>query len=291
MSGMILCRSEYSNKPYYIPGAAINVHSLEEICYFLYNDIYLVGTDFFCNDLFLFIERDIKEPELAERLRFLSEEKAGLSELVLTILRYVDFYSEKEITRLSKTISKFDTENVWERLKARADNYLQNGRYNSAITNYEDIIFSPHDPTLDDTFYGRVWHNMGVAYARMMIFSQAEACFKKALELNNCEESRKCYFTAVMFANGQDALSLENNMELAGDDLLDDYEQDDEENELKFVAGRELETYMDNAVTSEEYAPVLEVLQCKQEGRISEYINGVDGLIAKWQKEYRNNTK
>ena len=47
MGGMILCRSEYSKIPYYIEGADINVYSIEEISYFLYNDIYLVGADFF----------------------------------------------------------------------------------------------------------------------------------------------------------------------------------------------------------------------------------------------------
>ena len=69
MSGMILCRSEYSKVPYYIEGVDVNVYSIEEISYFLYNDIYLVGADFFCEDLFVFIERNIKEPELAQRLR------------------------------------------------------------------------------------------------------------------------------------------------------------------------------------------------------------------------------
>ena len=69
MGGMILCRSEYSKIPYYIEGADINVYSIEEISYFLYNDIYLVGADFFCEDLFGFIEKNIREPELALRLR------------------------------------------------------------------------------------------------------------------------------------------------------------------------------------------------------------------------------
>ena len=31
MSGMILCRSEYSKRPYYIEGAGVNVYSIEEI--------------------------------------------------------------------------------------------------------------------------------------------------------------------------------------------------------------------------------------------------------------------
>lgn len=293
MSGIILCRSEYSNKPYYIPGASINIHSLEEICYFLYNDICLVSADFFCDDLFTYIEKDIKEPELANRLRYLSGENAGLSEMVLTVLRYVDFYSEKEIGKLSNLFSALDTQNVRERLKARADNYLLNGRYNSAISNYEDIAYGPQDSSLGDEFYAKVWHNLGTAHARMMNFSTAVMCFKKALELHMCEETQKAYFTAHTFASSKDSLSLEEGEELSGGDLFDEYDENnrDDEDELMYVAGRELETYMDGAIQTEEYAPVIEAMQYKQEGRIAEYLEAVDKLIERWEKEYREKIK
>lgn len=282
MSGMILCRSEYSKRPYYIAGAAVNVYSIEEICYFLYHDIYLVGADFFCEELFHFIEKDIKEPELAKRLRFLQQNKAGLTELVLTILRYVDFYSEEEIRRLASLIEKLDTQNVWERLKARADNYLSNGRYNSAISNYEDIVYGRHDASLGEAFYGKVWHNMGVAYARMMNFTSASSCFRQALELNHAEETQKCYWTAVQFVKMRNGDVKEPSSE---------EDEEEEENELLYVAGRELETCMDAAVNAEDYKKVAEVLENKKAGKIGEYYSGVEALITGWQEEYKSYTK
>lgn len=285
MSGMILCRSEYSKRPYYIAGAAANVYSIEEICYFLYHDIYLVGADFFCEELFSFIEKDIKEPELARRLRFLSEQRAGLSELVLTVLRYVDFYTEEEIRQLGNLIERLDTQNVWERLKARADNYLSNRRYNSAIRSYEDIVYGKHDGMLGEAFYGNVWHNMGVAYARRFDFTEACGCFRHALELNHNEETQKAYHTAVLLSRQKSEAAAKE----PGQDSEDG--EEDEEDELMYVAGRELETYMDNAVNTESYRCVAEVLQCKKDKRVGEYYSGVERLIAQWQEEYRSYIK
>lgn len=289
MSGMILCRSEYSKRPYYIEGAGVNVYSIEEISYFLFHDIYLVGADFFCEELFTFIERDIKEPELAKRLRFLKEQKAGLSELVLTILRYVDFYSEEEIAQLGSLIERLDTQNVWERLKARADNYLANRRYNSAISNYEDIIYGKHDSSLSEEFYGNVWHNMGVAYAGMYDFTTASECFRQAMELNHNDVTIKSYYFAMQFIR----MSKENaQAEEAFDD--DAAENDDgvrdESEELMYVAGRELETCLDSAVDNDGYMTVAGVLNDKAQGRVGEYYSGVEKLIRTWQDEYRRCT-
>ena len=289
MSGMILCRSEYSKRPYYIEGAGVNVYSIEEISYFLYHDIYLVGADFFCEELFVFIERDIKEPGLAKRLRYLKEQKAGLSELVLTILRYVDFYSEEEIAQLGSLIERLDTQNVWERLKARADNNLSNRRYNSAISNYEEIIYGRHDSSLGEEFYGNVWHNMGTAYAGMYDFTMACECFRQAMELNHNEATIKCYYYAMQFIRmreekGQTEESSEDGITEDVDDSQDARE------ELMYVAGRELETCLDNAVGSEGYSAVAEVLSDKAQGRVAEYYSGVEKLIRTWQDEYRRCT-
>ena len=193
MSGMILCRSEYSKVPYYIEGADVNVYSIEEISYFLYNDIYLVGADFFCEDLFVFIERSIKEPELAQRLRNLKERHAQLSELVLTVLGYVDFYSDRAL----------------ERMKARADSYLKNKRYLRALNCYGNIVSGkPREIMPEDrVFWGNVLHNMGNAYAQLFDFEAAGACFEKAYELNENEASEKCrqmaYELAKLSIDGQ----------------------------------------------------------------------------------------
>ena len=44
MAGVILSRSKYAEKPYYITNMSINIYSLEELCYYIYNNICLLYT-------------------------------------------------------------------------------------------------------------------------------------------------------------------------------------------------------------------------------------------------------
>lgn len=265
MSRVILCRSEYSKRPYYINGAGINVYSIEEICYFLYHDIYLVGADFFCEDLFVFIEKDIKEPELAQRLRMLKEKKAGMAELVLTILKYVDFYSDAEVNMLGNLIEKLDSQNVLERTKVRADNYLENKRFYSAITGYESIVYGRFDQSLGVAFYGNVWHNLGVCHAKLMNFSKAAECFREAYRLNENDDSKRQYFYAkhLSMVNSEDVEFSDENSEKDWHDI-------DSDEETMFLAKNELTSFVENSALNTEEADTFDV----------------DRQLEEWQEEY-----
>ena len=271
MAGLILCRSRYADRPYYISNMSVNVYSLEELCYYLYNNIYLIGTDLFDEGLVDYIERELGEKELAGQLEFLISENAGLSELVMTVLRYVDYYSEEEISGLSATIDELDTQNVSERLKARADNFLSNKRYSSAIHNYETIIYGRKDTGQGDDFYGNVWHNMGVAYAGMFDFYEAKQCFERAYVLNANDESAKAAVAAGCLDDGR----------CAGED----------EDEQVYVAYREIETLMDHAPEEPAYRRVKNAFELKEQGRADEYCAAIDDIINNWKTEYRNYIK
>ncbi len=270
MAGFILCRGKYAQKPYYISNMSINIYSMEELCYYIYNNIYLIGTDLIQPELIEYIDRELKEAELARQLEFLVNQNAGLSELVITILRYVDYYTEREIMALKDVIDRLDTQNAFERLKARADNFLNNRRYNSAIRNYELVVYGKADRTLPADFYGNAWHNMGTAYARMYHFSEASVCYRTAYELNQNEVSLKAYMSAKCM--------------VSGDDIPDD-------DELMYVTRREIETMMDHAPEDSEYNPIRQAFELKSNGQVSEYYEALDRIIDNWKAQYRNYIK
>lgn len=271
MAGFILCRSKYADKPYYINNMAINIYSMEELCYYIYNNIYLIGTDLVDEGLINYIDSCLGETELAKQLEFLTNQNAGLSEIVITILRYVDYYSEEEISSLKGVIDMLDTQNALERLKSRADNFLNSKRYESAIHNYGLIVFGKRDNTLSDEFYGNVWHNMGVAYSKLFSFNKASECYEKAYALNHREESQKAFKAAVFMAVGCEGM--------------------DENDELMYVVSKEVETLLDHAPMETEYQEIREATVLKDEGKILEYYGLMDGLLKRWKNEYRNYIK
>lgn len=268
MAGLILCRSKYADRPYYISNMAINIYSLEELCYYIYNNIYLVGTDLFDEGMINFIDKSLGEEELAKQLEFITSQNAGLSELVMTVLRYVDYYSDSEIEQLAKVIEELDTQNVSMRLKARADNFLVNKRYNSAIRNYESIVYSNRDSGLLESFYGDVWHNMGVAYAGMYAFYEARECFCKAYELNNNDESFKEMVAAECLSEKNSAVDIED--------------------EQRYVTYREIETIMDHAIDEPGYDRVKQIFIHKTTEEIVEYNKAVANVIDEWKAGYRS---
>jgi tetratricopeptide (TPR) repeat protein len=271
MAGFILCRSKYADKPYYINNMAINIYSMEELCYYIYNNIYLIGTDLVDEGLINYIETCLMEPELAKQLEFLTSQNAGLSELVITILRYVDYYTEDEIAELKGVIDMLDTQNALERLKSRADNFLNSKRYESAIHNYGLIVYGKRDKTLSDEFYGDVWHNMGVAYSKLFSFKKATECFSTAYELNHREESQRTWKASAFMDVG--------------------YEGMDEADELMYVVSKEVETLLDHAPMESEYQDIREAIILKDEGKILDYYKNMDALLKRWKSEYRNYIK
>ena len=140
MSGIILCRTGRALKPLVLEEPGVQIYSLEELCYYIYNNIYILTNAFLDEKLIAFIRTEIKEPLLADKLEQLKCENAGLAEAVVTILKYVDYYDTAEIEQVKDLLAMLDTQNVYERMKMRADRFLEKGCYYSAISNYDKIV-------------------------------------------------------------------------------------------------------------------------------------------------------
>ena len=271
MSGLILCRTREAENPYYISNMDLKIYSLEELCYYIYNNIYLIGIDLVDNKLVAFIRYEIKEAELADKLDYFIKEKAGLAEIVITILKYVDYYNLSEIEELREILLTLDTQNVLERLKARADGFLENRCYFSAMKNYSNIINSDKDNTLPGIFYAKVYHNMGVSYANLYLFKKSIEYFNEAYKIGQHEESLKCRMVAEKLALGNE---------------FKDTNDSNEDSEEVYVLNREIETLMDNATYSEEYKELEHIHSLKNDGHISESYKAIDVILDEWKRQY-----
>lgn len=263
MGKIILCRGQRTDKPYVTPQTDIKLYSAEELCYYIYNNIYLIGQDLIDDNLIEFLQA-VGEGELAARVKKLKESGASLAQILVTILKSIDYYSVAEIEQLKEILNTLGKQSVSERLKARGDGYLNAKFYFAAISCYESIIKDYKGKDLLAADYAKVYHNLGTAYARMFMYEKAVEYYDEAYRLGQHEESKKCSIAASIMAK--------KDKEPVNVDVQED----------EYVVQRELETLMDNARYSDEYRELEDIDRLKGDGNLTQFNQAIDAKLTSW---------
>lgn len=212
MGCFILCHEKKANKPYYLDDVHLNIYSIEELCFYLSNNLYLLSRHIMNKELCGWIDEELEMGQLASTL-LQTLPGMSLSRFVVTILSSVGFCDDEELEEIQHTLQSLKDQTEQEQRKKKADNLLKNGKYEFAIREYEHILKKPDDK-LDRSFYGRARHNMGVSYAKQFLFEEAAAEFLAAYQLSGDEETLKEYFCACYMYMPEDKfqeLTMENN--------------------------------------------------------------------------------
>ena len=69
MSSYILCQTKKAEKPYYIENISTNIYSIEELCYYLYHNLYLIDSTIINEGLCKWLEEELGLTRLAAKLR------------------------------------------------------------------------------------------------------------------------------------------------------------------------------------------------------------------------------
>lgn len=208
MSKVWICREKTAEVPFWVEEQKINLYSLEELCYYLYQNVEVLEEDFFEERLLAWLERELKLTGLCERLREgMSQGKNGFWCMEM-LLWESGYYTRTELEELEKTISLMVQAKPEERGKMRADKLLLDGKYKGAVREYQHLL---QQGLSDRSVESKVWHNMGTAYAGQFLFRRAAECYEKAYTMGRREESRMQYLTACAFAEGE----LPENTEMA----------------------------------------------------------------------------
>ena len=73
MSGLIFCSFKQAAKPYYLESAKQNIYSIEELCYFLQDNIYLLDENIMTTEFCDWLEMEVEAVNLAQKLRRILE--------------------------------------------------------------------------------------------------------------------------------------------------------------------------------------------------------------------------
>ena len=82
MGELLLCSHGLASVPYYVESIALNVYSLEELCYFLKENIDLIEPSFMDRELAGWVETELHMPDLAQNLYEKIQGGARLSEFI-----------------------------------------------------------------------------------------------------------------------------------------------------------------------------------------------------------------
>lgn len=179
---MLLYAGKLSEEPYYIKEADINVYSLEELNFFVYNHMNLVYRDFFCAPLFDFIEKKLGRESLADRLRSLDAQGASLRSLISCFLKESCCYDNGQLSQVSAFVMNIDNITVPERTRIEGDKLFKAARYSAALSVYTGILDSaPFAP--EGEFYAETAYAAGSCYARLFLCENACEYFGIAYDI------------------------------------------------------------------------------------------------------------
>ncbi len=268
MSGLKLCRTKQGKRAYYIPSVKCNIYSLEELCYCIYNNIYSIDSSFICAELIEYIEEELMEKPLANTMKALLKDGAELKNYIILIMNYVDYYSKKELEEFFETMESVVKQPKHIRLKNMADNYLERKYYNSAIKGYHNLLNNVSG--CENSFIGKVEHNMAVAYSRLFLYEQAAVLFKSAYEHGHNPESLKMYYIALKLSDGE-------NEHLDSDEC--------------YTALRRLEAGLDEANATKQFAEINSIFELIENGNYNEYRHKIGDRLVEWIDEYKEITR
>ncbi len=206
MGEILICNEPIAALPYYIEGIAWNVYSLEELCYYVEHNTYLLEKDFMTEELCTWIGKEVKNLKLAEQLRDIMRMDGLLSEFVLTLLVECGYCPRETIKEVVRVVKEMEEKSDFECNKVRADRLMEKEKYLSSIYEYKSLLDSNEAGEQSKELIGNIWHNLGTAYARLFLFQEAIRCYEKAYALNENPESQEACLMAQKCLSDEDGL-------------------------------------------------------------------------------------
>ena len=195
---LILCEGKIAEEPYVIPYTNQRVYSLEELCYYLYNNIYTLTEDFFQPSLADWLRDQTGHDRLSEKVKNMLGENPTLKDMVVTILCGCDYYREEEIREIVKILDGIANLPIYKRKKIKADNYLRAGCYGKSLVEYRKLLNGSLAVNFTPEEYGELLHNQGIAHFYVASFAEAERDFKDAFARSNKKASLRHYLWLLL---------------------------------------------------------------------------------------------
>lgn len=233
MGRVILCTGKYATTPYCIDKLGIRVWSVEELCFCLRENAFLLDEEIMSSRLVEWLSEECDLTELSKSLSAMVHRKENLAAFVFKILEYVGFYDSEVLTEVSRTLQSGASLSDYEKKKKQIDFFVQNHKYGRALMEYERLLCEL--PKQEQEIRAEILHNKGVALAGLFLFTEAAEQFLEAYRIKPKQAYYKAYLAAkrmtlddeeyVSFVAGlSEAFDLSLELEREVDRILQDWE-------------------------------------------------------------------
>ena len=125
--------------PYYIKEADLNIYSIQELAYFVYNYAILISNSFITKNLIIYIDKYLKLPRLSSDINEMYNKKANLADILTHILANSNFYDDDEISKFRRKLLSLLSLPEEEYISLAGDSLFHLKKYERAITQYSKI--------------------------------------------------------------------------------------------------------------------------------------------------------
>lgn len=274
----VVCLGEYAKSSYCFEKLGISVSCMEELCFCLKENAFLLGREIMHDKLLQFIDTQCNVPQLAKSLYSLVHHKGSLSAFVTLIMEYVGFYDAETIREVESTIKNNSGLTDYEKRKLRIDYLAIHGKYSVALEEYNDLIEALEQQDSikrNEAVLADALHNKGMILASLLLYKEAAACFKRAYEVGGEAQALKRFLLAKrMELSEKEYIAL-----IAGMPQVYD---------LSLQIEKQLEEWETKWTKSATFAGLQNMKEWKTSGDVQKYEEESNLLIDALKEEYRN---
>lgn len=199
MSGYHLCQVRKAKHPYYIESISTNIYTIEELCFYLRENIYLVDASIMNEMLCEWVGTELGLKKLCRKLtERLEEAKNGsIAGFILPIFKEISYLSPEEYRRVQDQIASIEIQPEDLRRKLKADYLMKYGMYGNAIREFYQILKERNPGNLGVQFYAAVLDSMAAAYGHLFLFEEAADCLWQSYGIVRSQKTWEKYLSVL----------------------------------------------------------------------------------------------
>lgn len=200
--------------PYYIREADINIYSIQELAYYIYNYALLIPNSFISKSLIVYIERNLNLPKLSEALNEMYNKGANLSDMLILLLSNSNYYSDEEVAQFRTRILSLLNLPELDYINLAGDKLFFLQKYEKAINQYIKIYKKDDNALLKLAF----------CYAKLQFYETAAGYLKELYKRTKSHEVLKiAYYTLKLNGTVDNIYEFEPDIK---EELLAEWEYD-----------------------------------------------------------------